>query len=61
MEQPIVIDKRAFIAHVNETRKREVMTRHIVTSYYQMIDGSQKLILVHEDGSEEIFKGLRAA
>lgn len=56
MEQPTEITKRAFIAHVNDVRKRAVVDTH-----YKVIDGSAKLILVLEDGSQETFKGLRAA
>ena len=62
MEQPIEILKAAFIAHINDmAAKRAVVTCDIVNTHYQMIDGTTKLILVFEDGSEEIFTGLKAA
>ena len=56
MDQAIHIHKKAFIALVNDARERR-----IVDTLYQTIDGEQKLILVYADGSQEIFKGLRAA
>lgn len=56
MNTPIPIDKRAFIARINELRGKP-----IVDSRFDVIDGSVKLILVHENGSEEIFKGFRRA
>lgn len=52
----IQIDKKAFIARINNLRKRPV-----VDTRYDVIDGTTKLILVYIDGSEEIFKGLRNA
>ena len=56
MDQAPHIHKKAFIAIVNDSRKRAV-----VDTRFKIIDGAQKLILVLEDGSQEIFKGLRAA
>ena len=56
MEIPIEILKSAFIAHVNDMRRFTVVDTH-----YKIIDGSAKLVLVFENGSEEIFKGVRAA
>ncbi len=56
METPIHIDKRALIARINQFRQRVIVDTH-----FQLVDGSAKLILVYEDGREEIFKGLRAA
>lgn len=56
MNTRIEIDKRAFIARINELRSRPV-----IDSRFDVINGSVKLILVHENGSEEIFKGFRRA
>jgi len=56
METPVQIDKRALIARMNQIRQRAIVDTH-----YKIIDGFDKLILVYEDGHEEIFKGLRAA
>lgn len=55
-EQIISISKKAFIAHVNDARKP-----HVVDTEYRIIDGKDKLVLIFADGSNEIFKGLRAA
>lgn len=56
MNRAVHIHKKAFIAMVNDRRKRTV-----VDTRYTFVKGENKLILVFEDGSQEIFKGLRAA
>jgi len=56
MDRATHIHKKAFIALVNDARKRT-----IVDTRYAIIEGENKLILVYSDGSQEIFKGLRAA
>jgi len=56
MDRGINIHKKAFIARVNEMRKRAV-----VDTRYNVTDESQKLMLVFEDGHEETFEGLHIA
>lgn len=56
MDQTTTITKKAFIAHLNDLRNRVV-----VDTEFRMIAGSQKLVLIYEDGKQETFKGLRAA
>jgi len=56
MDRALHLHKKAFIALINAARKRAV-----VDTRYKVINGENKLILVYSDGSQEIFKGLRAA
>jgi hypothetical protein len=57
MDQPIVIDKKAFIARVNDLARAIV-----VDTYYKNVTGGGCiLMLVYSDGSEKPFRGLRAA
>jgi hypothetical protein len=56
MSRTVEISKRAFIARLNQQARRVV-----VDTFYKVIDGEQKLILKYNDGSQEIFKGLRSA
>lgn len=56
MFNAVHIHKKAFIALLNDSRKRVV-----VDTRYIFIGDKQKLILVYSDGSQETFKGLRAA
>lgn len=56
MDQAPHIHKKAFIALVNDRRKRLV-----VDTRYAFDNGENKMILIFDDGLEEIFKGLRVA
>jgi len=56
MNNAVHIHKKALIAMINEHRKRVV-----VDTQYTFDSDTNKLILIFDDGSQEIFKGLRAA
>jgi len=56
MNQATEISKKAFLARLNELRQRAA-----VDTEYETINGETKLILVLEDGSRQVFEGLRAA
>ncbi len=57
MNRVTEITKKALIAHLNELRNRAA----IVDTVYDNRNGKTKLVLILEDGSQETFKGLRAA
>ena len=50
------VQKKAFLARINELRKCKA-----VDTRYVRVGEKTKLILVFEDGTETEFKGLRAA
>ncbi len=56
MNQVVEISKRAFLARVNQARQNP-----IVDCVYRIIDGQQRLILIHANGKEKVFEGLKAA
>ena len=56
MDRLTEITKAAFLAKFNECRNRTA-----VDAQYRTINGSSKLIIVFEDGSEEIFTGFPKA
>jgi hypothetical protein len=57
MERPININKKAFIARVNEAARAIV-----VDTYYKSVaEGGCILMLVYSNGTEKPFEGLRVA
>jgi len=56
MDRAQQISKKAFIARMNELRRRRV-----VDTKYVKVGEETRLVLELEDGSKEIFKGMRAA
>ena len=57
MDRAINLSKKAFIAMLNDRARRRV----VVDTFYKVIDGKQRLVIQYSDGSQEVFKGLRAA
>jgi len=56
MNAVVEIKKEALIALLNSLERPR-----IVDTVYRTVDGKLRLVLVREDGKEELFKGLRAA